>query len=282
MTREVEARRAYELWLSLVQDEPLYDATLEGRHAELAASRALALADLQILDEFRAQPGLRWNVENLRFRAAVHVAGNLLLHLQRTIYLLTRGDADWIQELVFEYLAHHHWRELGHEHLNEAERFAAYVQRRVLKRRIPPNHIDDVLAFELALVRHLRAVSRLAPAEWPAARGVSAEQLASARPRRSPTAMVVELAVDLTDWIKSADPRQGEVRDGAIAVLVTVPSPGAPYRFQRLSTEIAALYRRCDGAATGAEIVAGLGEDYDPDDVYLLLAQWVERGALAV
>ena len=57
-------------------------------------------------------------------------------YMPRTVRLLTRGDDDWRQDLCFEYLAHHRWLPLGHMRLAECERFASYVQTRVMKRRI--------------------------------------------------------------------------------------------------------------------------------------------------
>lgn len=278
----VDARDAYRMWISLVRDEELYDATIAGTHASLAESRKLSAQDLTILDEFRAQPGLRWNVENLRFRAASHVAGNLHQYLQRTLYLLTRGDENWIQELVFEYLAYHRWDELGHEHLKEAERFGAYVRSRVLKRRVPPPHIDAVLDFELALVRHLRAISALVPGEWPARAELAAEQIAAARPAHVKTSLLLEVPVDITDWIRSADPRTGEVRERPISVLAVLASPTSAYQFQLLPPPVKAVYERCDGATTTAEIATALGDDYDVDDVVTLVGRWLRDRALTV
>lgn len=276
----MDARRAYDMWLALIQDEDLYEATLNGRHAELAAARSFGPDDIKILDGFHAQRGLSWNIENLRFRAALHVTGNLLLLMQRTILLLTKGNDDWTQELVFEYLSHHHWQELGHEHLQEAERFGAYVRKRVLKRRIPPPHIDAVLDFELALVRHLRTVKSIAAEEWPERREPTDEELAIARPRLAKSSTLVELPVDMTDWIRSADPRMGEVREGAITVLVSVPSPREPQKFTKLSPAVLMVLEKCTGELTLPEMAEALSEDFDADDVYGLVSKWISEGVL--
>jgi hypothetical protein len=270
------------MWLALIRDEKLYEATIDGTHAPLAAARGFLPEDVRILDEFHAEPGLRWNVENLRYRSAAHTAGNLLLTMMRTIYLLTLGNEDWIQELVFEYLAYHDWCECGHEHIAEAERFAAYVKKRVLKRRGPPKYIDEVLDFELVVARHLGALKNLRADEWPTLRELGVEQVACAKPRRAANTALINLPIDLTDWIRSGDPRTGVVREQPVSVLVTVPSQNAPHRFQRMSTAVRELYTRFDGTSTTDTIIAALGEDYDRDDALELVARWVAAGSLAI
>ncbi len=278
---EIDAQRAYELWIALIRDEKLYEATIAGTHLELASARGFSPADIHILDEFRAEPGLRWNVENLRYRSAAHTAGNLLLTMVWTIYLLTLGNEDWIQELVFEYLAHHDWVECGHEHIAEAERFAAYVKKRVLKRRAPPKHIDEVLEFELAVARHLGSLEQLPTTEWPTGQLCSLAEIGAATPRRPRTAIVIDLATDLTEWIRSGDPRTGVVRDGPISVLVTVPALNAPHRFLRMSPDARDLYKQFDGRATTDEIVNAAG-DYDCDDARELVGRWIADRSLAI
>src|SRR5438270_64202 len=83
------------------------------------AARGMGAQDVAILDEFQREPGLRWNVENLRFRATHHVLTTLRNYLPITLHLLTRGDEDWQRDLVYEYLWFHRWDELGRRMLAE-------------------------------------------------------------------------------------------------------------------------------------------------------------------
>src|SRR5512141_1771950 len=129
------SQRVYDVWTQVIQDEALYEAMLDGSHARLPGKQLDAEA-IAILDQFRAEPGTRWNIENLRFRSALETGDTLLSYMPRTVKLLTRGDDDWRQDLCFEYLAHYQWRPLGHLRLAECERFASYVRTRVMKRRI--------------------------------------------------------------------------------------------------------------------------------------------------
>ena len=48
----------------------LYRAMLADRHLDSLPSRQLEAIDLEILDSFRTARGIRWNIENLRYRAA--------------------------------------------------------------------------------------------------------------------------------------------------------------------------------------------------------------------
>jgi len=243
------SRRVYDVWTQMVQDEELYEAMLAGTHDRLEG-RGLDTEAIAILDRFRAEPGTRWNMENLRFRAAISVGDILLLYLPRTIRLLTDGSDQWRQDLCFEYLALHRWQALGHMQLTECERFASFVRTRVMRRRITPPHLDAVLAYELAVVRLLRSTAQVAPEAWPVRREVTDEELGALRPRRSPAQTLVELDVDLRPWIEAGDPTRGEVGPGPITLLVHMPSLEEPYRIKTISEGVRVVLERCDGERT--------------------------------
>jgi hypothetical protein len=126
----LSSRRVYEVWTQIIQDEELYEAMLDGTHRALTG-RDLDAEAIEILDRFRAEPGTRWNVENLRFRSAQHVGDTLVSYMPRMVRMLTRGEELWRQDLCYEYLAYHHWKALGHLQLSECERFAAFVERSI-------------------------------------------------------------------------------------------------------------------------------------------------------
>ncbi len=256
------ARRVYEVWTQLVQDEELYEAMLEGAHARLEG-RGLDAEAVAILDRFRAEPGTRWNVENLRFRAALEVGDVIGIYLPRTVRLLTRGDDDWRQDLCFEYLAHHRWRSLGHLRLTECERFGAFIRARVMKRRTPPPHLEDVLAFELAVVGLLRSTAGVAADAWPVRREVTDAELLALRPRRSPVQAVIDLDVDLRPWIESGDPTRGAVGPGPITLLVHVPSLEETYRIKAISDGVRVVLERCDGGRTVEDLARELEDEFD-------------------
>jgi hypothetical protein len=255
-----DARRVYEVWTQLIQDEELYEALLEGAHTELAG-RALDAETIAILDQFRAEPGMRWNVENLRFRSALETGDTLVSYLPRTVRMLTRGDDDWRQELCFEYLARHRWQALGHMRLAECERFADYVLTRIMKRRLTPPHLEAVVAYELAVVRLIRATVGVPVGAWPVRRAVTDAELSGIRPRRSPVQVVVELAVDLRPWIESADPLRGEIAPEPVTLLVHIPSLAEPHRVKTISDGIRVVLERCDGGRT----VEALGVELDDE-----------------
>jgi hypothetical protein len=277
-----DARRVYDVWTQMVQDEALYEAVLAGTHAALVG-RELDAEAIAILDQFRAEPGTRWNVENLRFRSALETGDTLVSYLPRTMRLLAKGDEDWLQEMCFEYLERHRWQALGHMRLAECERFAGYVTTRIMKRRITPPHLEAVLAYELAVVRLIRSTAQVAPDAWPARREVSAAELPTVRPRRSPVQVIVELDVDLRPWIESADPTRGEVGPGPVTLLVHIPSLEDPHRIKTISEGVRVVLERCDGART----VAALGQELDDefglaaDEVYRVVRTLLDERILA-
>lgn len=266
------SKRVYEVWTQLIQDEALYEAMLAGTHGSLA-DRGLDAEAIAILDRFRAEPGTRWNIENLRFRSAIETGDTLMSYMPRTVRLLTRGDDDWRQELCFEYLAHHAWTPLGHLRLAECERFAAYVRTRVVKRRMSPPHLDAVLAFELALVRLIKATAGVPADAWPRRRDVTAAELPALRPRRSPVQVIIDLDVDLRPWIESADPARGEVGPGPVTLLVHIPSLDEPHRIKTISDGVRVVLEQCDGTRSVDAIARALEDEHGlpADDVRRLV-----------
>jgi hypothetical protein len=302
-----DARRVYELWLKLIADEELYQEMLAGRHAALAASRGLTPEDLTILDQFHERPGTRWDIENLRFRAATEVGAKLKTWMPRTTYLLTLGNEDWLQDTCFEYLAAHRWEELGHLHFTECERFATYTRNRIMKRRrTPPHlgpvltfytrnrimkrrrtppHLGPVLTFETAVLGLLKGTRGVSPAAWPTRPStLEASVLAPARPRWGPAVLLIELPVDLTAWIASGDPRVGQVVERPSCVLAYVPSLSEKHRFQTLGEGARLVFELCRGEATSEELASHFAEElgFEREDTFRLLGRWVRDGALVL
>ena len=258
----LSSKRVYEVWTQVIQDEELYDAMLDGSHGRLAG-RGLDAEAIEILDRFRAEPGTRWNVENLRFRSARHVGDTLLAYMPRMMQLLTGGDDRWRQDLCFEYLAYHRWRPLGHMQLSECERFAGFVRSRVMKRRLTPPHLAAVIEFELAVVQLLRSTAGVAADAWPVRRDVSDADLPALRPRRSPVQSVVELDVDLRPWIESGDPTRGEVGPGPITLLIHMPSLEDTPQIKTISEGVRVVLERCDGERSVAVLASELEDEFE-------------------
>jgi len=259
---ELSSKRVYEVWIQVVQDEELYEAMLEGTHGALAG-RALDPEAIAILDWMHDQPGMRWNVENLRFRSACFVADVVMYYLPRTLTLLTGGNELWRQDLCFEYLAHHRWQQLGHMQLTECVRFAKFVRARVMRRRVTPAHLDAVLSYELAVVELLRSTAKIAPEAWPVRREVTELELPALRPRRSPAQIVIDLDVDLRPWIESGDPLRGEIRPEPITILVDMPSLAERYRIKTISDGVRVVLERCDGERSVAALTSELEDEFE-------------------
>jgi hypothetical protein len=215
--RGFDARAVYDVWIRLVQSEPLYDAMLRGEHAAVARALGFTELELAILDDFAIQPGTRWHVENLRFRAVTMVSRLLGWHLPATLRLVTEGRDGWLRDLVYEYLSLHRWIELGHHHrFAECERFAAFVEHRVVKRRRPPPHIEAVLGFERGLIELSRRAAALPVAAWPRLHGAAApEATRDAMIMRGPVQLQLALPVDILAWL----------RDPTTELRVTAPAP---------------------------------------------------------
>lgn len=258
----ISSKRVHEVWTQVIQDEELYEAMLEGTHARLAG-RQLDAAAIEILDRFRAEPGTRWNVENLRFRAALHVGDTVLSYMPRMMRMVTGGDDSWRQDLCYEYLAYHRWQSLGHLQLSECERFASFVRSRVMKRRPTPPHLETVIRYELAVVRLLRSTAGIPAEAWPVHRELGDDDLPAARPRRGPCQVVVELDVDLRPWIESGDPTRGEVGPGPITLLVDVPSLAERFRVKAIAEGVRVVLERCDGERTVAALARELEDEFE-------------------
>src|SRR5579859_950921 len=135
-------------------------------------------------------------------------------HLPATLRLVTEGRAGWLRDLVYEYLALHDWGELGHHHrFAECERFASFLEVRVLKRRMPPPHVEAVLGFERGVIDLVRRAASLPIAAWPARPG--APLAPDARLVRGPVQRRLGLPVDLLAWL----------REPTTELQVTAPGP---------------------------------------------------------
>jgi hypothetical protein len=283
---EIESALAYELWTRLIHDEELYaaamandlDALLQRRHLEFSPQERAAM------EQLRSQPGVRWSMENLRFRCAMQVAETVRNRLPRTTKLLTKGDRDWMQEIAFEYLAYYGWQPLGFNTIAEAQRFVDYVKVRIKKRRMAPPFLDEVLALEAALLEVLRKSSVIPSAAWPSspASPIDDEVIAKARLKWAPCSSLIDSPVDLTDWLKSSDPAIGAVRPGSLHVLAWVPSLQAKHRIQILDDGARLLFARLQGKKSTAEVAAALGEELGVGctEIYELVRGWWSGNAL--
>jgi len=277
----VPAQRTYELWVKLIEDEALAAAALSGEPERVAAERGLSADDVEVLRAFARQRGTRWNLENLRFRTAQETSDTLISYLPRTMRMLTQGIEGWLQDLSYEYLTLHRWRQLGHLRFAECERFAAYARERIARRRPLPRHFDAVLDFELAVVRLLKKTAAIPASRWPAPPGaISDEALARLSPRRSEAMELIDLPVDLSEWIRTADPLQGQVAERPITVLAVVPSLREVHRVQVISEGARELLSRFDGSKPVADLRAELAEELDGAQVLAAVRRWLESRVL--
>jgi len=275
------AQRTYALWVQLIEDEALAAATLSGEPERAAAERGFSAEDLEVLRELGRQRGTRWNLENLRFRTAQETADSLVSYLPRTMRMLTQGQEGWLQDLTYEYLSLHRWRQLGHLRFSECERFAAYARERIARRRPLPRHFDAVLDFELAVVRLLKKTATIPKDLWPAPPGpLSDDELAKRPLRRSEAMELIDLPVDLSEWIRTADPLRGGVGDRPITVLAVVPSLRETHRLQVISEGARELLLRCDGKKRAADLVAELAEELEGPQVLAALRRWLDAQVL--
>jgi hypothetical protein len=279
----MDAKLVYDVWLRLISDEELYRAMLDDTHRGLAASRGLGESELEILEKFRSEKGTRWNIENLRFRTALEVSDTLGSYLPRTIRMLTNGDANWLQDISFEYLAFHKWVEYGHHRFAECERFAAYVADRIMKRRVTPAHLDSVLAFELGVVSVLKRTLEVPAEAWSAPRELADAELGQARLRRSPCCDVIALPVDIREWVTSGDPLRGQVRSEPVAFLVYVPSLTDTHRIKILGEGPREVLARFDGSRTTDEAAGELEElGIERTELLALVRNWLVERVLVV
>ncbi len=280
----IDARRAYDVWLRVIADEGLYAHVIAGTHATLAASHGLQPVDLAVLDQLHAEKGTRWNIENLRFRTALECGGTVQSYLPRTIKLLTGGDDNWLQDISFEYLAFHRWREHGQFRFAECQRFGTYVRERIMKRRMTPPHLDVVLEFELAVVALLARTATVAPDQWPRPVELTDEALSAARLRRGPVVELLELPVDIREWVTSGDPSKGDVHERPVTFLLYVPSLRDLHRIKILGEGPKLVLSSLDDGRTVGAVVAELEAEYELDPVELLAMtrNWLAEGILSV
>jgi hypothetical protein len=281
----IDARLAYEVWLQLIAEEELARATLEGSHRALAAKFALDPAKLEVLDDFHSQRGTRWNIENLRFRTAMEAGSTLSSYMPRTMRLLTNGDQNWLQDITFEYLAFYKWAEHGGRRFTECERFGRYTRERIAKRRILPDHFDVVLEFELAVIRMLKSTANVPADAWPGTPPtLTDEQLADLRLQRAPVVDIVELPVDIREWVMSGDPRVGTPREQPVTLLMFVPSLQEVHRIKVIGEGPKLALEQFDGTKTTGQVAASLYEDYgiEPGELNTLVRAWLAERVLAV
>jgi hypothetical protein len=284
VSEAIDARVAYEMWIELIANEPLYEAMIAGTHRDLATSLELDEVKLSVLDALRAERGTRWNIENLRFRTAYECGGTLTSYLPRTIKLLTNGDENWLQDITFEYLSSFRWKEHGHHRFAECERFATYVRDRIMKRRITPRYLDEVLEFELEVIRLLRDTAQVPLEAWPKPQVLDDAQLLASRIQRAPAVRTIDLAVDLTEWVESADPTKGVVRERPVTYLVYVPSLQDTHRIKLLGEGPKIVLACFDGSRTTEEIATALEEEYGIERAELvgLVRNWLTERVLVV
>ncbi len=280
------SEEAYAVWTRLIQDESLYAAMMSDSLDELVKTQGYRITEREreLLAKFRAERGVRWMMENLRFRSAMQTAETVSHRLPRTVRLLTKGDDDWLQDITFEYLAFFHWKVLGFNTIAEVERFGGYVTSRVMKRRFTPAYLKELLAFEMEIVRVYGRTASIPEAAWRPlpSQAPSAAQVAESRPCRTPQVSVVHSEVDLSEWIRSADPLKGKVVPGHTAALVWIPSPLVKHQMQLLSPGARLLFDACLGRSTGAELAKHFAEEYgaQPARVLELIGEWMVKGAL--
>jgi hypothetical protein len=275
----IDARHAYDVWLRLIADEELYQAMLDGQHRTFAAARGMDEEALAILDAFRAAPGTRWNIENLRFRAALECGATLASYLPRTMKLLTKGDDDWLQDVCYEYLSRHRWQEEGHFRFAECERFARYVRERIMKRRYTPPHLEVVLEFELAVVRLLQRTASIAREAWTVTPATEAE-LGELVLRRGPAVDLVDLPVDIRAWVSSGDPTSGAVHPGPITLLIYVPSLAETHRIKSIGEGPRRVLEYFDRPCSVSMAIAELSAEFDAERLRPLIRAWYDECVL--
>jgi hypothetical protein len=136
----IDSKVAYNTWLRMIADEELGDAVITGNVDALLDRRRKQLEfsheERAAMADFHRQPGLKWALENLRFRSAMQTAESVWFRLPRLAKLLTGNNRSWMQQTAFEYLSNTGWRPAGLNTLEEAFQFVDYVRRRIAVTRI--------------------------------------------------------------------------------------------------------------------------------------------------
>jgi hypothetical protein len=278
----IDSRTTFEVWQFLIYDEMLSTAVFDGTYPALAQSRGYTPEQIAVLDWFAAQPGMRWNVENLRFRAALETAAALCIHLPRTARLLTRGDDDWLQDICYEYLSHHRWDALGHRRLTECERFGRYVRGRIMRRRITPPHLEAVLELELAVIDVYKQTAAIPRDGWPTPPVFDDDALQSSRPRRGPAQRLLEQAIDLRAFMSAAKPLEVVAGPGPVTWFIHLPGPTKSHRMRIFSEGVCEVLTRCTGEQTALEIAEAMEDDFGLPraQVTHLVRTWLDEGVL--
>ena len=274
----IDSRTTFEVWQYVIYDEVLSRAVFDGTYPELAVQRGYTAEQVAVLDWFAAQPGMRWNVENLRFRAALETAACLSIHIPKTARLLSRGDDDWLQDICYEYLSYYSWDALGHRRLTECERFGRYVRERIMRRRIMPKHLEHVLELELAVVEVMRKTAEIPKDGWPTPVQLSDEQLDSIRPQRSIAQRLLEQSVDLRAFMGTEKALEVIAGPDPVTWFVHIGAPEKAPRLKVFSEGARELLVRCDGKRTTAEIAATMAEEFGLPraDVARLVRIWLD------
>jgi hypothetical protein len=294
-----DARTVYDVWIRLVQSDALYDAMLRGEHTAAARTMGFGALELAILDDFAIQQGTRWHVENLRFRAVTMLSRMLGWHMPATLRLVTEGREAWLRDLVYEYLALHCWAELGHHHrFAECERFAAFIEQRVLKRRMPPPYIEAVLAFERVALELVRRAAALPVASWVAPRNAGTDAASDAgtdaanraRPdatiARGPVQRQLTLPVDILAWLRAPTTELQVTAPGPVDVVAYVTAADAAVEIEPLTAIRSQLLaaaamprsrRELERAMVGAGATADAALE---GSVAATIESWLDRGIL--
>lgn len=280
----IDSRTTYKVWHYLIHDEALSRAVFDGSYRTIATERGYTADEIEVLDWFAAQPGMRWNVENLRFRAAFETAASLYVHMPRTVHLLTKGDDDWMQDVCYEYLSFYQWDALGHRRLTECERFGRYIRERIMRRRITPQHLDSVLELELAIVDVLKRTIDIPRDGWPAPPQLDGDGLAAATVRRGPAQRLLQQAIDLRGFMTAKPAEQVDAGPGPVTWLIHLASPAHKPRTKVIGDGPKALLERCDGTRTSAQIARAMADEFGlpPDQVTRLIGTFLRDGVLVV
>lgn len=265
-----DAQRVYAVWQRVIADEALSDAVVENRLDDL--SELFDRDEMSILRDFASEPGFRWAVENLRYRATTMIVRNLQKRMPATVRLLTGGNHDWLWDLASEYLVRHRWLDLGHRYNSECLRFAEFITRRVARRRALGDECLAALAYESGILTSLvRASEQVA---WPAA--IAREDNQAWQPRRNPSAVVARLPVDLLAWLQSGDGPPVPTSRIPLALLLYVPTVDGSVQIERLTDHEAAIFNAVSGDSPVTLLARDIGqrEGIDPGDVEHVLRRW--------
>lgn len=275
-TQRHDARLVYAVWQRVIADEALSDAVIDNRLGEL--SEQLSGDEMAILRDFGASPGFRWAVENLRYRATTMVVRNLEKRMPVTTRLLTGGNDDWLWDLASEYLMRHRWRDLGHRYNSECLRFAEFITARVAKRRLLGDACLAALAYEAGILTVLVRASEQADWSAPVAPDEDTWQ-----PRRNPSAVIAELAVDLVAWLESRDGPPVPSSQTPVALVMYMPAIDGTVQIERLSDTGKKILDAVSGQSTVPELIGEIRgrEDIDAADIEHTLRRW-QRSRLLI